>query len=116
MVNVIEVGLLLDLKLLTRRADLSFFPFPFFHQRNVKKQLAEPVEFLLNKPTPDMWDKILAQFKETLDRAEGTYLAKAKSESETLLFFPRRSRRLSSILDETKLTTDLFPICFAFRL
>ncbi|KAL7411996.1 RHD3/Sey1 [Mrakia frigida] len=48
-------------------------------ERNVKKQLAEPVEFLLNKPTPDMWDKILAQFKETLDRAEGTYLAKAKS-------------------------------------
>lgn len=50
-------------------------------ERNVKKQLAEPLEFILNKPTVDMWDKILAQFNETLDRAEGTYLVKAKSAS-----------------------------------
>ncbi|CED85425.1 root hair defective 3 gtp-binding protein [Phaffia rhodozyma] len=48
-------------------------------ERNIKKQLAEPIEFLLNKPTPQMWDKILSQFSETLERAESTYLTKAKS-------------------------------------
>lgn len=32
-----------------------------------------------------MWDKVLSTFKETLEKAESTYLAKAKSESLRLL-------------------------------
>ncbi|KIM83177.1 hypothetical protein PILCRDRAFT_88083 [Piloderma croceum F 1598] len=48
-------------------------------QRNFKKQIAEPVELALNKASPDMWDHVLATFKKTLDKAENTYLAKAKS-------------------------------------
>jgi hypothetical protein len=50
-------------------------------QRNFKKQIAEPVELALNKASPDMWDQVLATFKKTLDKAESTYLAKAKSAS-----------------------------------
>jgi hypothetical protein len=46
------------------------------------------VEFYLNKPTPDLWDKILGQFTETLSRAEETYLAKAKGAKPA--FFRRR--------------------------
>ncbi|KAI0744113.1 root hair defective 3 GTP-binding protein [Daedaleopsis nitida] len=48
-------------------------------ERNFKKQISEPVEVYLNKPTPDMWDKILKVFRETLDKVEASYLAKAKS-------------------------------------
>lgn len=48
-------------------------------ERNFKKQISEPVELHLSKPTPDMWDKVLAAFRDTLDKAESTYLAKAKS-------------------------------------
>ena len=50
-------------------------------QRNFKKQIAEPVELALNKASPDMWDQVLATFKKTLDKAESTYLTKAKSTS-----------------------------------
>ncbi|KAI0630433.1 root hair defective 3 GTP-binding protein [Trametes polyzona] len=48
-------------------------------ERNFKKQISEPVELYLNKPTPDMWDKVLKVFKETLAKAEEAYLSKAKS-------------------------------------
>ena len=48
-------------------------------QRNFKKQISEPVEIYLNKPSPDMWDKILKIFRDTLNKAESSYLAKAKS-------------------------------------
>ncbi|KDQ57421.1 hypothetical protein JAAARDRAFT_130831 [Jaapia argillacea MUCL 33604] len=48
-------------------------------ERNFKKQIAEPVELALNTATFDMWDKVLRAFRETLDKAESTYLAKAKS-------------------------------------
>ncbi|KIM71264.1 hypothetical protein PILCRDRAFT_805251, partial [Piloderma croceum F 1598] len=48
-------------------------------QRNFKKQIAEPVELALNKASPDMWNQVLATFKKTLDKAENTYLTKAKS-------------------------------------
>ena len=37
------------------------------------------MELHLNKATPDMWDKVLKAFRETLQKAEDTYLAKAKS-------------------------------------
>ena len=48
-------------------------------QRNFKKQVSEPVELSLNQPTHDMWDKVLKTFRETLEKAESSYLAKAKS-------------------------------------
>jgi hypothetical protein len=37
----------------------------------------------LNKASPDMWDGVLRTFKDTLDKAETTYLAKAKSTYES---------------------------------
>lgn len=48
-------------------------------ERNFKKQISEPVDISLNKATPEMWDKVLTTFKETLEKAESTYLAKARS-------------------------------------
>lgn len=48
-------------------------------QRNFKKQISDPVDLHLSAAAPDMWDKILAAFRNTLDKAESTYLAKAKS-------------------------------------
>lgn len=34
-----------------------------------------------------MWDKVLSTFKNTLEKAESTYLAKAKSELFRLLYY-----------------------------
>ncbi|KAK6997085.1 protein SEY1 [Favolaschia claudopus] len=48
-------------------------------ERNFKKSIAEPVELALNKAAPDMWDNILRTFKQTLDKAESSYLTKATS-------------------------------------
>jgi protein SEY1 len=48
-------------------------------QRNFKKQISEPVELALQKGSPDMWDTVLTAFRETLDKAESAYLAKATS-------------------------------------
>ncbi|KAL1753444.1 RHD3/Sey1 [Schizophyllum commune] len=48
-------------------------------ERNFKKQIAEPVDVALTQPAPDMWDKVLKAFRQTLDKAEATYLTKAKS-------------------------------------
>ncbi|THH02273.1 hypothetical protein EW026_g591 [Hermanssonia centrifuga] len=48
-------------------------------ERNFKRQISEPVDLCLNKPTAEMWDNILKTFRETLDKAEASYLAKAKS-------------------------------------
>ncbi|KAJ7347098.1 RHD3/Sey1 [Mycena albidolilacea] len=48
-------------------------------ERNFKKQISEPVELSLNKAAPDMWDDILRTFKQTLEKAEASYLAKATS-------------------------------------
>ncbi|KAI0786786.1 root hair defective 3 GTP-binding protein [Abortiporus biennis] len=48
-------------------------------ERNVKRQIAEPLELALNKPSPEMWNKVLKAFRETLDKAESSYLTKAKS-------------------------------------
>ncbi|KAI0675379.1 root hair defective 3 GTP-binding protein [Trametes maxima] len=48
-------------------------------ERNFKKQISEPVELYLNKPTADLWDKVLKVFRETLEKAETAYLSKAKS-------------------------------------
>ncbi|KAJ7217672.1 RHD3/Sey1 [Mycena pura] len=48
-------------------------------ERNFKKQISEPVELALNKAAPDMWDDILRTFRQTLDKAEASYLTKATS-------------------------------------
>lgn len=48
-------------------------------QRNFKRQISEPVDLCLNKPTPDMWDNVLKTFREALDKSETIYLTKAKS-------------------------------------
>lgn len=48
-------------------------------ERNLKKHISEPVELHLGKASPDMWDEILRVFRVTLDKAEKTYLTKAKS-------------------------------------
>ena len=48
-------------------------------ERTFKKNMAEPVQMALNKPEPDMWDRVLTAFRTTLEQAEATYLKKAKS-------------------------------------
>ncbi|KAL4078571.1 RHD3/Sey1 [Scleroderma yunnanense] len=48
-------------------------------ERNFKKQISEPVELALNSGTLDMWDKVLEMFKKLLDKAESSYLTKAKT-------------------------------------
>lgn len=50
-------------------------------QRNIKKQVSETVELSLNKPSADMWDKILSTFKDALSKAESAYIRKATSAS-----------------------------------
>ncbi|KAF8557636.1 root hair defective 3 GTP-binding protein [Imleria badia] len=50
-------------------------------ERNLKRQISEPVDVALNKAAPDMWDKVLGTFKQLLERAESSYLKKAKGES-----------------------------------
>jgi hypothetical protein len=55
-------------------------------QRNLKKQLAPGVELALNKPSADMWDKVLKHFQEVLAKAESTYRRKAQSKSTNLPF------------------------------
>jgi hypothetical protein len=49
-------------------------------ERNVKKQLSEPVEVSLSKPSERMWDNLMITFKAVLARAEKVYMARAKSE------------------------------------
>ncbi|KAG8882818.1 Dynamin-like GTPase that mediates homotypic ER fusion [Tulasnella sp. 332] len=52
-------------------------------ERTFKKQISEPVEVALSKAKPDMWDRILQAFKESLAACEKTYLVKAKSFNST---------------------------------
>ncbi|KZP11511.1 RHD3-domain-containing protein [Athelia psychrophila] len=48
-------------------------------ERNFKQRISEPVGSALNKGHARMWDQVLASFKKTLEKAETTYLAHAKS-------------------------------------
>ncbi|KAG9024686.1 Dynamin-like GTPase that mediates homotypic ER fusion [Tulasnella sp. JGI-2019a] len=52
-------------------------------ERTFKKQISEPVEVALSKAKPDMWDRVLQAFKESLTACETTYLTKAKSFNST---------------------------------
>ncbi|KAG6335255.1 hypothetical protein ID866_3830 [Astraeus odoratus] len=72
MVNLIEVQFLVCISF--DRVNL-----PTVEQRNFKKRISEPVELALNKGASDMWDNVLEGFKQLLDKAESSYLAKAKT-------------------------------------
>ncbi|KAJ8077951.1 Dynamin-like GTPase that mediates homotypic ER fusion [Marasmius tenuissimus] len=48
-------------------------------ERNLKKQISEPVEVALHKAAPNMWDTVLTTFAETLQKTESSYLTKARS-------------------------------------
>ncbi|GAA5899382.1 hypothetical protein JCM6882_009104 [Rhodosporidiobolus microsporus] len=48
-------------------------------ERNIKRQMADTVELALNKPSDDMWDKVLSAFKAALAKAEEAYVKKATS-------------------------------------
>jgi protein SEY1 len=54
-------------------------------QRNVKKNLWEPVELCFSKASETMWDQILLIFRDILDQAETSYLSKAKSMHTTFV-------------------------------
>ncbi|PCH36110.1 root hair defective 3 GTP-binding protein [Wolfiporia cocos MD-104 SS10] len=81
-------------------------------ERNFKKQISEPVEVSLNKPESDMWDTVLKVFRGTLDKAEASYLVKAKSfnctdeENETSLASLRRRAWLALRSKVDEQTTD----------
>jgi hypothetical protein len=53
-------------------------------ERNIKKQVSDVVEISLNDPKPEMWDKVLSNFKVSLEKAEEAYLKKATSEFPSL--------------------------------
>ncbi|KAH9987006.1 RHD3/Sey1 [Russula compacta] len=48
-------------------------------ERNFKRQIAEPVDVQLSRPTPQIWDNVLRTYKETLANSEDSYLGKARS-------------------------------------
>lgn len=47
-------------------------------ERQVKKQLLEPVEVALSKPGPDMWETVLGTYTDVSQSAESSLLTKAK--------------------------------------
>ncbi|SAM78736.1 related to SEY1-GTPase with a role in ER morphology [Ustilago bromivora] len=81
-------------------------------ERTFKKNMAEPVQMALNKPEPDMWDRVLTAFRTTLEQAEATYLKKAKSfncteeENQHALVALRRKAWLSLKAKVDEETTD----------
>ncbi|KAF8904401.1 protein SEY1 [Gymnopilus junonius] len=48
-------------------------------ERNIKRQISEPVELYLSRPSKGMWDEILLAFRDVLGKAESAYLSKAMS-------------------------------------
>ncbi|KAI9457897.1 protein SEY1 [Russula earlei] len=48
-------------------------------ERSFKKQIAEPVDVQLSRPTPLIWDNVLRTYTETLATSEDLYLSKARS-------------------------------------
>lgn len=67
-------------------------------QRTIKRQLSEPIEIALNRPSPTMWDSVLHLFSDKLDRATTSYLAKAKSPWDYTFFLFRTNIDGSPIL------------------
>lgn len=63
-------------------------------ERNLKKEISEPVELALARPGADMWDKVLRSFEESMSKAESSYLKKAKSKLSLLLC---RSQKISDL-------------------
>lgn len=48
-------------------------------ERTVRRQLLEPIELALSKPSTTMWDTVLKTYNDVTKSAERTYLTKAKS-------------------------------------
>ncbi|WWC69983.1 protein SEY1 [Kwoniella pini CBS 10737] len=48
-------------------------------ERNVKRQLLEPVEVALSQPSVEMWNIVLKTYKQVNEDAEQSYLTKAKA-------------------------------------
>ncbi|WWC89135.1 protein SEY1 [Kwoniella dendrophila CBS 6074] len=48
-------------------------------ERNIKRQLLEPVEVALSQPSPKMWDTVLKTYQSVSEDAEESYLTKAKA-------------------------------------
>jgi hypothetical protein len=64
------------------------------------------VEIALSKPTPGMWDTVLATYQKVLNGAEESYLSKAKSTSSpppTLRVVPLMSTGYNCTADENEL-------------
>lgn len=70
-------------------------------ERSFKKEIAEPTELALARPSEDMWDRVLTTFKEALQKAEATYTRKAtgfnctEEENEAALSALRRKAWLA---------------------
>ena len=47
--------------------------------RSIKKQLGEPTEVALSKPSDEMWDNLLIAFKKVMSKAEKLYVSRAKT-------------------------------------
>ncbi|KAF8256747.1 protein SEY1 [Lactarius quietus] len=45
-------------------------------ERSFKKQISEPVDVQLSRPSPDMWDNVLRTYKESLSKSESRTLPK----------------------------------------
>lgn len=60
-------------------------------ERNLKKEMSEPVDLALARATSNMWDEVLRTFRTTPDKAEGAYLAQVKSEFILILMTISRS-------------------------
>lgn len=48
-------------------------------ERTVRRQLLEPVEIALSKPSSTMWDTVVKKYKDVTAASEKAYLAKARS-------------------------------------
>ncbi|KGB78728.1 protein SEY1 [Cryptococcus deuterogattii 99/473] len=48
-------------------------------ERNVKRQILEPIEIATSQPTKTMWDIVLKTYSDVMEAAEEAYFSKAKS-------------------------------------
>ncbi|KAH8918445.1 root hair defective 3 GTP-binding protein [Atractiella rhizophila] len=92
--------------------------------RNLKKDYGEKVELALNNPEKEMWDKVVGAFVGALEKAENTYLRKAKGfnstdeENESALKNLRKKAWLSltaKIDEQTADTVMLVKLKMAFE-
>ncbi|WVO19367.1 protein SEY1 [Cryptococcus decagattii] len=48
-------------------------------ERNVKRQILEPIEIAMSQPTKTMWDIVLKTYSDVMEAAEEAYFSRAKS-------------------------------------